>query len=147
MISVPFSHSVMSDSLWNHGLQHTRFPCPSATPGACSSSCSSSQWGHISISSSVIPLSSCLQSFPASRYFPMSQLLASGGQSIGALASESVLPMNIQGWFPLVLTGLYLFSPRDVQESSPTLQLEKKASILQCSAFFIAQLSHPYLTT
>ena len=96
---------VMSDSLRPHGLQHARLPCPSPTPGACSNSCPSSPWCHPTISSSVIPFSSRLQSFPASGSFPMSQFFISGGQSIGVSASASVLPMNIQGWFPLGLTG------------------------------------------
>ena len=102
--SVQFSHSVMSDSLQPHGLQHTRLPCPSPTPRACSNSCPSIQWCHPTISSSVVPLSSHLQSFPASGYFPMSQFFTSGGQSIGVSASASVLPKNIQDWFPLGLT-------------------------------------------
>ena len=87
-----------------HGLQHTRLPCPSPFPGVCSNSCPLSRWHHPAISSSVIPFSSCLQSFPASGSFPMSWLFISGGQSIWA--SASVLPMNIQGWFPIGLTGL-----------------------------------------
>ena len=95
----------MSDSLWPHRLQHTRLSCPSPSPGACSNSCLSSWWCHPTISSSVIPCSSCLQSFPASGSFPMSQFFTSGGQSIGASASASALPMNIQDWFPLGLTG------------------------------------------
>ena len=101
-----FSHSVMSDSLQPHRLQHARLPCPSPSPGACSNSCPLSQWYHPTISSSVIPFSSCLQSFPASGSFLMSQLFESGGQSMGASASTSVLPMKIQDWFPLGLTGL-----------------------------------------
>ena len=101
-----FSCSVMSNSLWPHGLQHARLPSPSPTPGASSNSCPSSQWCHPTISSSVVPLSTCLQSFPAPGSFPMSQLFASGGQIIGASASATVLPVNIQGWFPLELTGL-----------------------------------------
>ena len=100
-----FSHSVVSNSLWPHGLQHARLPCPSSTPGTCSNSCPSSWWCHPTILSSVAPFSSCLQSFPASRFFPVSQLFASGGQHIGASASASVLPMSIQGWFPLGWTG------------------------------------------
>ena len=88
------------------GLQHAQLSCPSLSPGACSNSCLLSRWCHPTISSSVIPFSSCLQSSPALRSFPMSQLLASDGQSIGASASASVLPVNIQGWFSLVLTGL-----------------------------------------
>ena len=100
-----FSRSVVSDSLRPHGLQHTRLPCPSTTPGAYTNSCSSSWWCHPTISSSVIPFSSRLQSFPASGSFQMSQLFASGGQSIGVSASTSVLPVNIQDWFPLGWTG------------------------------------------
>ena len=101
--SVQFSHSVVSNSLWPHGLQHTRPPCPSPTPGACSNSCPFSRWCHPTISSSVVPFSFCFQSFPASGSFPMSQFFASGGQSIGA--STSVLLMNIQNVFPLELTS------------------------------------------
>jgi len=101
-----FSHSVMSNSLWRHGLQHIRAPCPSPTPRACSNSCPSSWWCHPTISSSVVPFSSRLQSFPASGSFQMSQLFTSGGQNIGVSASASVLPMNNQDWFPLGLTGL-----------------------------------------
>ena len=100
-----FSCSVVSDSLQAHGLQYARLPCPSPTPGAYSSSCPSSQWCHPTISSSVIPFSSSPQSFQASGTFLMSWLFASGGQSIGASASASVLPMNIKGWFPLGSTG------------------------------------------
>ena len=95
-ITVQFSHSAMSDSLWPHELQHARLPCPSPTPGAYSNSCPSSQWCHSTISSSVVPLSSCLQSFPASGSFLMSQFFTSGGQSIWVSASASVLPKNIQ---------------------------------------------------
>ena len=90
---------VMS-SLWPHGLQHASLPCPSLFPGVCSDSCPVSQWRYLTISSSVAPFSSCLQSFPASGFFLTSRLFASGGQSIGASASASILPMNIQGWFP-----------------------------------------------
>ena len=105
-----FSHSFMSNSLQSHGLQHARLPCPSPTPGAYSNSCPSSQWCHPTISSSVVPFSSLLQSFPASGSFPMSQFFTSGGQSFGVSVSASVLPMNIQDWFPLGLTGLILQS-------------------------------------
>ena len=101
-----FSRSVMSHSLWPHRLQHARLPCPSPSPGACSNSCPSSSWWHPTISSSVVPFSFHLQTFPSSESFLMSQLLVSGSQSIGASASAPVLPMNIQGWFPLRLTGL-----------------------------------------
>ena len=103
-----FSHSIMSDSLWRHGLQHTRLPCPSPTPRACSNSCLS-QWCHPIISSSVFPFSSLLQSFPASGSFPMSLFFPSGRQSIGASASASVLLMNIQDWSPLGWTGWISF--------------------------------------
>ena len=99
--SVQFSCSVVYDFLWHHGLQHARLPCPSPTPRAYSNSCPSSQWCHPTISSSVFPFSSHLQSFPASESFPMSHFFASGGQSIGVSASTSVLPVNIQDWFPL----------------------------------------------
>ena len=100
-----FSLSVGSHSLWPHGLQHARLPCPSPSPGVCSNSYLLSQWSHPTILSSVV-LSSCLQSFPASGSFPVSQLLTSGGSNIGTSASASILPMNIQGWFFLELTGL-----------------------------------------
>ena len=103
--SVQFSCSVVSDSLRPHGLQYTSLPCPSPTPGVYSNSCPSSQWCHPTVSSSVIPFSSHLQSFPASVSFPMNHFFTSGSQSIGASASASVLPMNIQDWFPLWLTG------------------------------------------
>ena len=103
--SVLFSCSVLSDSLRPHGLQHTRPPCPSPTPRAYSNSCSLSQWCHPTISSSVIPFSSCLQSFPASGSFQISRLFTSGGPSIGVSASASVLPMDIQDWFPSEWTG------------------------------------------
>ena len=95
----------MSDSLWLHRLQHARPPCPSPTPGVYSNSCPLSRWCHPAISSSVIPFSSHLQSFPASESFPMSQFFTSGGQSIGVSASASVLSMNMQDWFPLGWTG------------------------------------------
>ena len=101
-----FSCSVLSNSLLHHGPQNTRLPCPSTSPRDCLNSCPLGQWCHPTISSSVIPFS-CLQSFPASRSFPMSQLFASGGQSIRALAS--VLPVNIQAWLPLGITGWISF--------------------------------------
>ena len=102
--SAEFSCSLMSDSLWPHGLQHARPPCPSPTPGVYWNSCPLSRWCHPTISSSVFPFSR-LQSFPASGSFPMSWFFASGGQSIGVSASVSVLPMNIQDWFPFGWTG------------------------------------------
>ena len=97
---------VISNSLQPHGLQFSRLPCPSLSPWVCSNSCPLSQWYHSTISSSVAPFCSCLQSFPASEFFLMSQPFTSGGQSIAASVSASVLPMNIQGWFPLGLTVL-----------------------------------------
>ena len=126
--SVQFLCSVVSDSLRPHGVQHTRLPCPSPTPGACSNSCPLSWWCHPTISSSFIPFFSCLQSFPASGSFPMSQFFASGGQNG---ASASVLPMNIQDWFPLGLIGLISLQCKglDSQESSPTPQLKSINSL------------------
>ena len=103
--SFQFSCSVVSDSLRPHELQHARPPCPSPTPGVYPNSCPLSPWCHPAISSSVIPFSSRLQSFPAAWSFPRSQFFASGGQSIGVSASASVLPMHIQDWFPLGWTG------------------------------------------
>ena len=127
--SVQFSHSVVSDSLRPHGLPHARLPSPSPTPGACSNSCPLSWWCHPTILSSVIPFSSCLQSCPASGSFLMSQFFESGGQSIGVSASASVLPVNIQAWFPLGLTGLTPGCPTDCQESPPTPQFKSINSL------------------
>ena len=141
--SVQFSRSVVSDSLWPHGLQHARFPCPSPPPGAWSDSCSLSQWWYPTILSSVVPFSSCLLSSPASGSSPISRLFASGDQSIGA--SASVLPMNIQGWFPLGLAGSISLQVQGTLNS--LLQHHSlKASVLQASAFYMVQLSHPNLT-
>ena len=125
--SVQFSRSVVSDSLQPHELQCSRLPWPSPTPGACSNPCPLSQWCHPAISSPVVLLSSCPQPFPASGSFPMSQPFASGGQSIGA--SASVLPMNIQGWFSLGLTGWISLQSKDSQESSPTPQFKSISSL------------------
>ena len=125
--SVQFRCSVVSDSLRPCGLQHTRLPSPSPTPGAYSNSCPSHQWCHPVNSSSVIPFS-CLQPFPASRSFPMSQFFTSGGQSIGVSASALVLSMNIQDWFPLGLT-VSPCSPRDSQESL-TSQFKSVSSLV-----------------
>ena len=123
----------MSDSLWPQGLQHARSPCPSPTPEACSNSCPLSRWCHPTSSSSVVPFFSCLQSFPASGYLLMSQLFASGGQSIRASASVSVLPMNIQGWSPLGLTGFISLQPKGLSRVFDTA--------VQNHHFFSAQLS------
>ena len=130
--TVQFSHSVMSGYLWPHGLQHTRFLSPSPTPGACSNSCPLSQWCHPAISSSVVPFSSSLQYFPASRSFLMCQSFESGSQRIGA--SASVLLMNIQNWFPFKLTGL-------IALQSNALSRVFSNTIVQKHQFFSAQLS------
>ena len=122
--SVQFSHSVVSNSLWPHGLQYVRPPCPSPAPRVDSNSRPLNQWCHQTISFSVVPFSSCLQSFPASGYFPMSQLFASSGPSIGVSASTSALPMNIQNWFHLGWTGWISLHPRDSKEFSPTPQFK-----------------------
>ena len=129
-----FSRSVMSDSLWPCGLQQTRLPCPSPTPGAYSNSSSSSQWCHPAILSSVIPFYFCLQSFPATGSFPMSQFFTSGCQSIAVSASASVLPMNIQDWFPLGWTGW-------ISLQSKGLSRVFSNTIVQKHQFFGAQLS------
>ena len=143
--SVQFNCTVVSNSLRPHGLQHTRLPCPSLTSGAYSNSCPSNRWCHPTILSSVIPFSSCLQSFPASGSSPMNRFFASGGQSIGTSVSESVLPMNIQGWFPLRMTGLISLQSRTLK--SLLQHHSSKASVLQHSAIFMVQLSHLYMTT
>ena len=141
--SVQFSCSVVSDSLQPHESQHTRPPCSSPTRGVDTNSCPLSWWCHPAISASVIPFSFLLQSFPASGSFQMSQIFTSGGQSIGVSASASVLPVNIQDQFPLGLTDLISLQFKGLSRvfSNTT------ALILQCSAFFIVQLSHPYMTT
>ena len=126
--SVQFICSIMSNSLQPHEPQHARPPCSSPTPRVHPNPCPLSQWCHPTISSSVIPFSSCPQSFPASGSFPMSQLFTTGGQSIGVSASTSVLPMNTQDWSPLGYTGSPC-SPRDSQESSPTPQFKSVNSL------------------
>ena len=139
--SVQFSRSVVSDYLQSHGLQYARPPCPSQTPGVYSNSWPLSQWCHPSISSSVVPFSSCFQSFPASGSFQMSQFFASDGQSIGVSASS-----EYSGLIPFRMDWLDLLA---VQETLKSLvqHHSSKASILWCSAFFMVQLSHPYMTT
>ena len=132
--SVQFSRSVMSDSLWPYELQHTRPSCPTPTPRARPNSCALSQWCHPTISSSVIPFSSCLQSFPASGSFPMSQPFASGGQSIGVSASTSVLPMNTQDWSPLGWTGWISLQSQGQSRVFSNTSVQKHQ-------FFSAQLS------
>ena len=132
--SVQFSCSVMSDSLRTHGLQHTRLPCPLPIPRAYSNSCPLSQWCHPTISSSVVPFSFCHQSFPASGSFPVSQFFISGGQIIGVSASTSVLPMNIQDWFPLGLTDLFSLQSKGLSKVFSNTTVQKHQS-------FGAQLS------
>ena len=134
----------MSNSLQPYGLQHTRFPCSSPSPGVCSNSCPLSQWCHPTISSCVRPFCSCLQSFPASGSFPVSQLFTSDGQSVGALAS--ILPVKIQDWFPLGWTGLISLQSKGFSWVFSGTTVQKHPSILLCSAFFMVQLSHPYMT-
>ena len=144
--SVQFSCSVVSDSLQPHEPQHARPPCPSPTPRVHPNSCPLSRWCHPTISSSVIPFSFCPQRFPTSGSFQMSQIFASGGQNTGVAASTSVLPMNTQEWSPLGWTGWISLQLQGTLKS--LLQHHSsKASILRCSAFFIIQLSHPYMTT
>ena len=127
-----------------HGLQHARLPCPSPTPGAYSETYPSSRWCHPTISSSVIPFSSCLQSFPASGSFPMSQFFTSGGQSIGASASVSVLPMNTQDGFLLGLTGWISLQSKGLSRVFFNTTIQKHQFFC---AFFIVQLLYPYMTT
>ena len=135
----------MSDSLKPHGLQHTRFLCPSLSLRVLSNSYPLNWWYHPTISSSVVPFFSCPQSFPPTGSFPVSWLFASGGQSITASTSAWVLPMNIQGGFSLGFTGLISLHYRGL---SRVLQHHSsKAPVLQRSAFFMVQLSHPYMTT
>ena len=144
--SVQFRHSFMSHSLQPHGLKHARLPCPSPIPRACSNSHPSSRWCCLTISSSIIPFFSCLQSFPASGSFPMSRFLTSGGQSIGVSASASVLPMSIQDWFPLGLPGLISLQSKGLSRIFPNITVQKH-QFFWCSAFFILQLSPPYMTS
>ena len=132
--SVQFSCSVVSDSLQPHELQYTRPPCPLPTPRVYSNPCPLSRWCHPTVSSSVVPFSSCPQSFPASGSFPMSQLFAWGGQSIGVSASTSVLPMNTQDWSPLGWTGWISLQSKGLSRVFPN-------TIVQKHQFFGAQLS------
>ena len=132
--SAQFSRSVMSDFLWPHGLKHARPPCPSPTLRACSNSCPSSWWCHQTISSSVFPFFTCLQSFPGSRSFPVSQFFTSGGQTIGVSASASVLPMNIQDWLRLGWTGWISLQSKGLSRVFSNTTVQKHQ-------FFSAQLS------
>ena len=129
-----FSRSVMSDSLQPHKPQHARPPCPSPTPGVYPNSCPLSLWYHPTISSSIVPFSSCLQSFPTSQSFPVSQLFASGGQSIGVSASPPVFPMNTQDWSPLGWTGWISLQSKGLSRVFSNTTVQKHQ-------FFCAQLS------
>ena len=132
--SVQFSRSVVSDSLQPHEQQHTRYPCPSPTPGVHPNPCPLSRWCHPTISSSAVPFSSCPQSFPASGSFQMSQLFASGGQNIGVSASQSVLPMNTQDWSPLGWTSWISLQSKGLSRVFSNTTVQKHQ-------FFNAQLS------
>ena len=134
--SVQFSCSVVPDSLRLHESQHARPPCPSPAPGVYSNLCPSSQWHHPTISSSIVPFSSCPQSLPASGSFPMSQLFASGGQSITVSASASLLPMNTQDWSPLGWTGWISLQSKGLSRVFSNTTVQKHQ-------FFGAQLSSP----
>ena len=141
IVSVQFSSSVMSNSLWPHEPQHARPPCPSPAPRDCSNSCPSSWWCHPPISSSVVPFSSCLQSLPASGPFPVGQFFSSGDQSIGVSASASVLPMSIKDWFPLGLTGLISLQSKGLSRVFSNTTVQKHQ-------FFSTQLFYgPNLTS
>ena len=134
-----FSCSVVSEFFPPHALQHARFPCTSLSSGACSNLHPLNWWCHPTISSFVVPFSSCPQSFPASGSFPISQFFTSGGQNIGVSTSASVLPMNIQNWFLLWLTGLISL------QSSLSPQFKSISS--SALSLFMVQVSHPYMTT
>ena len=138
--SVQFSRSVVSDSLRPHGLQHARLPCPSPSPGVCSNACQSSWWCHTTISSSVVPFSSCLQSFRASESFPVSQFFPSGDQSVGVSASASVLQMNTQDWSPLGWTGWISLESKGLSGVFSNTRIQKHR-------FFGTQLYSPTLTS
>ena len=140
--SVQLNCSVMSNSLQLHELQNARLPCPSPTPRACSNSCPSSWWCHPTFLPSDVPFSSCLQTFPASGSFQMSQFFTSGGQSIGAPASASILPMNIRDWFPLGWTGWISLQSKGLSRVFSNTIVQKHQFFN--TAFFIVQLSHPY---
>jgi len=143
--SVQFSLSVVSDSLRPHEPQHARPPCPSPTTGVYPNPCPLSQWCHPTISSSVVPFSSCPQSFPASESFQMSQLFTSSGQSIGVSASTSVLPVNTQDWSPLGWTGWISLQSKGLSRvfSKPQFKSINSSAL----SFLTVQLSHPYMNT
>ena len=142
--SVQFSRSVVSDSLRPHEPQHARPPCPSPTPGVYPNSCPLNRWCHPTISSSVVPFSSCPQSLPASGSFQMSQLFASGGQNIGVSASTSVLPMNTQDWFPLGWTGWISLQSKGLSRvfSNTTVQKHSSYYYLICISLIPGDFQH-----
>ena len=141
---IQFSHSVVSNSLRPHELQHARPPCPSPTPRVHPNSCPLSWWCHPAISSSVVPFSYYPQSLPASESFPMNQLFTWGSQSIGVSASASVFPMNTQDWSPLEWTGWISLQSKGLSRVFTNTTVQKH---LQRSAFFTGQFSHPHMTT
>ena len=142
--SVQFSRSAILDSLRPHGLQHARPPCPSPAPWIFSNSCPSCRWCHPTISSSVVPFSSCLQSFPASGSFQMNQFFVSSSQSIVVLTSSSVLPMTIQDWFHLVWTSWISLQSKGLSRVFSNTTVQKHQLF---AAQLLVQLSHPYMTT
>ena len=131
----------MPDSLWSHGLIHTRLLCPSPSPAVCPSSCSLYQWCHLAISS-FVPFSFCFQSFPASGSFPMSRFFASVGQSIGASASTSVLPMNVQGWFSLGLIGSISLLSKGLSRVFTSTTVWRNIDSSALSVFYCASLTY-----
>ena len=145
--SVQFSHSVMSDFLWPHGLQHSRLPCPSPTPGAHSDSCPSSQWCHPAISSSVVPFSSCLQSFPTPGFFSNESVLCIRWPKYWSF-NFNISPSNEHpGLISFRMDWLDLLQSKGLSRVfSNTTHHSSRASILWCSAFFMVQLSYPYMT-
>ena len=142
-----FSHQVVSDSLWPHGLQHTRLAYSSPSPGVCTNSCPLSWWCYPTILSSATPMSSCPQSLPPSESFPTSQLFASDGQSIKVSASATVLPMDIQGWFPLGLTGLISLLSKGLSRVFSSTTVEKQQFFGTQPSLWSNSHIHPYMTT
>ena len=138
---------ILIPALWPHGLQHTRLLCRPLSPGAFSNSCPLSRWCHSTILSSTTPFSSCPQSFPASGSFPVSWLFSSDGQSIGTSASASVLPINIQGWFPLGLTSLISLQSKWLSRVFSGITVQNRQFFGTVYVFFMVQLSHPHMTT
>ena len=132
-------------TLWLCGLQNARFPCPSPSPRACSNPCSLSRLCHPTTSSSVVPFSSCLQCFPASRSFPMSWLFASGDQGIGASASASILPMNIQGLFPLGWTGLFSLQSKGLSRVFSSTTVQRHQFVIKLAVYILVRFVLPLL--